>query len=302
MTSGYWTTRNELAFGVSGCKDFRSIFDFHRFPQFQETVLAVDDLVQTWNNAPKLWKRAAEHPCVLQITGFGTGPTGTSRTNTTMTRFEQLLIKIHEGFFGNESLKNAPVGITENSRLYVPREPGFMIRLRDDVERQLFKTMGSIPLSPSRHLDRHEKLARHLLDSCNSVNDVRAELAKYDAESLGGVLRHLGLDDKVSSDDEKAAYIDRLLFYCQDPRKAHISVAFEDSSADIAAYEGMPLHDFIHSALNTLRKSIRAKLEPLVKQANGNGQRNFDVLAADPVRCSSLHVLYTAVDSAQHLH
>ena len=42
ITSGRWTTSDQLCFGLSGCKDFRSIFDFHRYPQYQEMVVAVD--------------------------------------------------------------------------------------------------------------------------------------------------------------------------------------------------------------------------------------------------------------------
>lgn len=303
MTSGFWTTRNQLAFGNSGCKDFRSIFDFHRFPQFQETVLAVDDLVQTWNNPPKLWKRTGEQPCVLQITGFASGPAGASvGGNSTLSRFEKLLDTIHAEFFLNESLR-APAGhtaggITENAQLYVPRTPGFMNNHRDDVERKLFNPMDRVPPSPHRQIHKHEQMARELLGkfSTRQIEQELKDASRYDLDTLRDMLAFLGLNYNVKpehlenprdQDEIRGKRIEKLVFYSQDPRKGSIRVAFDDTAVDVDVYEGMPMHDFIHSALKALKECFKAKLEPLVKAAQRGGKRSFDLLVGDPVRYRS---------------
>lgn len=293
VTSGYWTTRNQLAFGISGCKDFRSIFGFYRFQQFQETAIAVDDLVQTWNNSPMLWKRVKEKPCVLQIAGFGCGPTGTSVANNTISRFEQLLCRMHDEFFANECLRKSSqtiAGITQNAELYIPRGAGFMNNLRDTVERKMIGSIQAAPPSPSHRQSKYEIMAGELIDM-HSSGLLKKELAssshKYDNETLGKMLYHLGLNATVNSrepNEIRNMYIDRFIFYCQKPRESRIKVYFGATFADIDMYEGMPMHDFIRAALDKLHSCIKAKLEPLVLGQEHNTKRNFNMLVADPVR------------------
>jgi hypothetical protein len=291
IISGYWTTRNQLAFGRSGCKDFRSIFDFYRYRQFQETVLAVDDLVTTWHNPPKLWKRAKEHPCVLQITGFGSGPTGTSVTNTTIPKFEKLLCTIHQEFFANKSLRKltrARAGITQNAKLYVPHSEGFMNKLRDDAERKLIGSIDGFASSRNQ-VHKYEHMANGLLGkySASDLEQKLADVDTYDINALRGMLRHLGLDDPGRPNEIRSAYIERLVFYDHSPREGCIGVDFDGTSVDVQVYEGMPLHDFICAALNAQHERVKAKLEPLVRRNQDVTKRNFDMLVGDPVRCSS---------------
>jgi hypothetical protein len=149
-------------------------------------------------------------------------------------------------------------------------------------------------------------MARELLDKF-STRQIEQELkdasnaSKYDWVTLRDMLYFLGLNYNVKPehlknpkdpDEIRGKCIEKLVFYSQDPRKDSIRVAFDDTHVNVNVYEGMPMHDFIHSALDALKDSVKAKLEPLVKEAQRNGaqrggKRSFDLLVGDPVRYRS---------------
>lgn len=292
VTSGYWTTREELAFGTSGYKDFRSIFDFQRYSQYQEMVLAVDDMTTTWDNAVKLWRRVHEKPCVLQIRGYADNSTRMSQSNDTVSQFHEMLLKVHELFFDNEKLhkdKNAGLRIlTMNTELHEARTPGFMMRCCAAAEKQL--TPGAAAETP--RLQGEKKLVGDLKqaladDDRSGVAELMKVLQGKPLSELFEVVRLLGLTTRLVRDEDGATiwrassrgysirpvpqnlghdqvrriWIERVkAVYQTEPAQFELQVHFTNPDVHkarlIKVSVGMSMHDFLHNAILEWKKVI----------------------------------------------
>jgi hypothetical protein len=306
VTSGYWTTHESLAFGLGGYKDFRSIFDFHRYPKYQEMVLAIDDMTLTWDNPVALWRRT-EKPCILQIRGYAENSMRMSQSNDTVDKFHEVLLNVHKLFFQNEDLRgNTSAGITMNIDLYDDRTTGYMKRCCATAEKQM--RLSTAPERP--RLEGTSKLAADMQraqaqNETAGVARIIEQLEKHlNLTEVFEVVTKLGLTTRLMRDDGKTVWrgsdgfrvlenvahddevrriwVERVkAVYQTDPAQFKLQVYFNNeqkpSAKPITVSMDMPMHDFVHGAMLEWEKEIHRELHGF--------------FSGDEIACNPMHDL-----------